>query len=256
MQPKHYKVKGIAVSNPKGWFSSIKLDGMKGIWADGVLRTRSGSCLKPPKWFTDILKEHIGKYSVEGELYLGKGTFHQTASLRGANEAVWKRVVFKIFDLIDEKRTWSQRQAKLIKISQDWPDSLQLVKWKPIESASDVERRFERAKKNGDEGLIIANPKGMYCEGYTNDILKYKVCNDMECVITGYELTGNRLASLKCSSMDRKVHFHVGIGFKEKERLSYETLFPVGAVVTCSYELLSKSGKPRTPVFKGIRIDL
>jgi DNA ligase-1 len=255
MQPNPYKVDGKRICNPKGWYFSEKLDGMKGRWIDGKLVTRSCNDLNPPKWFRRMLPKD---YNVEGELYFGKNTFHKTASLRssaGLSELAWEKVEFHIFDIIDYELPFVQRKRllkKIIEVNQ----FIKLVKWRKVESAEHVEEELKKIVDENGEGLILADPNGMYEDGHVDQILKYKPKKDREAEVIGYETNedGSRLKSLVVR--DRKITFHIGTGLKIKHRYGYKERFPIGYKVSYWYEILGKNGKPRTPIFKGVRVDL
>lgn len=256
MQPNNYKIDGKRVCNPKGWFVSEKYDGMKGRWIDGKLITRSGNDLNPPKWFKRLLP----KMDIEGELYFGKNTFHKTASLRssvGLSELAWEKVEFMIFDIIDYTLPWIERKRLLKKTLTPMKNQfIKLVKWKRVKSVEEVEEKLKQIVENNGEGIILADPNGMYEDGHVDQILKYKPKKDREAEVIGYETSdnGKRLKSLIVK--DRKITFHIGTGLKIKHRYNFQERFPIGCKVSYWYEVLGKNGKPRTPIFKGVRVDL
>jgi DNA ligase-1 len=252
MQPNSYITRaGKRLCDPTGWWWSEKLDGVKARWIDGRLITRAGTEFNPPAWFVKLLPT----FDVEGELYFGKNTFHKTASLRSSEQATWRQVKFHIFDVIDPSLMWIERYVKLRRIRKSWASQICLVKWKRVKSASHLEKVFQRIVQNGGEGVVIVNPWSFYKEGHVDNILKYKKVHDNEAVIVGYNTNedGTRLASLIVEH--GKIRFNIGTGLKIVDRYKFRTKFPVGAKVTYVYELLSKTGKPRSPVLKGNRID-
>lgn len=262
MQPSSYKKKGVRICDIKGWFLSEKLDGMKGRWINGKMYTRSGHTIDVPEKFAVQLPK---KYDIEGELYFGKGKFHKTGVFRrNSNNSPlhrqilvnsWKKIEFHIFDLIDYKLTWIERQDILSKIITE-TKCVKLVSWKKVKSDVYLEKCFNTVIKDGGEGIILADPCDIYEDGKVGQILKYKKQHDTEAIIIGYKTddSENRLASLEVKM--GKIRFNIGTGFKVKHRYKYKKKFPVGSKVTFSYELIGKNGKPRSPVFKGIRVDL
>ena len=256
MQPNNYKVNGKRVCNPVGWFLSEKYDGMKARWIDGKLLTRSGLALHPPEWFVEMLPK---KSNIEGELYLGKNTFHKTAGLRTTSisgDVDWKQVTYYVFDLIDYEKTWLERQGKLKKIYPKNSKHICVVEWKEVERASDVESALESVTGQGGEGVVLANPWGVYEDGHVDQILKYKKMRDKEAIVTGYNFTGQRLESLNVRDPHGGQVFKIGGGFSVKDRYGFEKKYPVGCTVTYLYEVLYPTGKPRAPIFKGVRVDL
>jgi len=260
MQPSPFKKNGKYACNPTGWYMSEKLDGMKGRWIGGAFVTRSGQKIEAPDWFIKLLPE----FDVDGELYFGKNSFHRTGSLRStSNSKSWEQVVFNIFDVIDYKLTWLERQQKLIEEIKD-SDTVKLVRWKKIKSLQHLEEKYQKIVANFGEGIVLADPWGLYQDGHVNQILKYKAVQDCEAVIIGYRTDDNetRLASFDVHPINEqtqkpntKITFNIGTGLKVTQRYNFRERFPIGTVVTYTYELMGKNGKPRTPVFKGKRAD-
>jgi len=235
---------------------------MKGRWIKGKFATRAGTTIDAPEWFLKMLPKGV---DIEGELYFGRNTFHKTGSLRSrSSSSSWQHVEFHVFDLIDYKMPWIERQAEL-KEQVECNDYIKLVRWKKIRSVEHLERKFNRVVEKGGEGVVLASPWGMYEDGHVEQILKYKVLNDCEAIVIGYRTddSGKRLASLVVHPLkehnhkpNEKITFNIGTGLKVRHRYDYEKRFPIGTVVTYTYEVMGKNGKPRTPVYKGIRTDL
>lgn len=261
MQPSPYKKSGKRICNTIGWYMSEKLDGMKGRWINGKFLTRSGQEIKAPKWFIKLLP----KFDVEGELYFGKNTFHRTGSLRSSsNQKSWETVCYYIFDLVDYNLCWLDRQAFLSESIQK-TDHIKLVKWEKVSSLSHLEKTYNKITEQLGEGIVIANPRGFYQDGHVEQILKYKAVQDSEAVIIGYNTDDKnvRLCSFivhpinsHTQKPNKKISFNIGTGLKVPQRYNYETKFPIGTIVSYTYELMGKNGKPRTPIFKGVRIDI
>lgn len=271
MQPSPYK-KGVKrVCDPTGWWMSEKLDGFKMRYINGHLFTRSGQELKAPKSFMDLLPKG---FDIEGEAYFGKNTFSKTASLRSSsdNTQSWNRMSFHVFDHINYELCWLERQEKLKEVVET-NEHLVLVEWTEIKSLHHLETAFARVTKDGGEGLVLADPWGVYEDGHVEQILKYKANKDAEAVVIGYRTEessykvgnggGKRLISLEVHPLNehthkpnKKIKFNIGTGLKITDRYVFETKFPIGTVVTYNYELMGTGGKPRTPVFKGIRADV
>lgn len=249
MQPTTLVNNGKFACNPKGWFASEKLDGMKARWIDGQLITRSGQTLPA----TEEFLSQLPNFDVEGELYLGQGKFHDTATLRIPKHPLWNSIDFYIFDVVDYKKSWKERQEKLKKKIVE-TEQIHILQWHEINSLSHLKKCFERVCKNNGEGVVIIDPNSMYKDGHVDCMYKWKKLCDAEAKIIGYKVDDDkRLASLLVDNGTKK--FNIGTGIKQKERYTYEKCFPIGAYVSYTYELLSSTGKPRTPVLKGIRFD-
>jgi DNA ligase 1 len=258
MQPSSYRNRnGQIITDPTGWWMSEKLDGMKGVIRNGELFTRSGKKLDAPSSFLSSLPKN---FDFEGELYFGRNTFNKTASLRKTSKEVWDKVQFHIFDFLEHDLTWIERQAVLVELFEENKEEkekkIQLVKWEKVDSTNHVEEKMKEIRAKNGEGLILANPNAKYEEGVSENILKYKSKYDDEAKIIGYRVDddGQRLVSFEVKN-GTKV-FNIGTGLKKKLRYNFKKSHPIGTMITYEYEIMGKNGKPRTPVYKGIRIDL
>src|SRR3954447_2549458 len=60
--------------DPKGWWISEKLDGVRAYWDGKQLLSRLGNVLHAPEWFIKDLPKH----SLDGELFLARKSFQKT----------------------------------------------------------------------------------------------------------------------------------------------------------------------------------
>jgi DNA ligase-1 len=261
-----YKTRqGKRICDPAHWFLAIKYDGMKGRWINGRLETRSGKPLEAPQWFLDKLPSE----DIEGELWFGKNTFERTGGLRSVlrrtSSQSWETVKFMVFDMPNYDRRWMRRQEKLAQIGAHWDEKhpCRLVQWEEMGDRHEVERRFKQIIAEGHEGVILADPKGRYENGKVQQILKYKKSQDTEAVIIGYNVDDSkeRLASFivhpyENGTANTKITFNIGTGLTKAQRRGFSKKYPIGYIVSYTYELMGKNGKPRTPIFKGVRADM
>ena len=52
--------------DPKGWYMSEKLDGVRCFWDGKNLYSRNGNIFYPPDWFKDLLPKDL---ALDGELW-------------------------------------------------------------------------------------------------------------------------------------------------------------------------------------------
>lgn len=222
-------------------YVSEKLDGMKGRWIGGKLYTRQGNLLACP--FADQLPA----FDVEGELFFGRGKWHKCGSLKDDSSSRWSEVVFWIFDVVDYNLTFEQRLKKMGNIA--ITNQVKVVPWTKISGSAVLESYFKQIIDADGEGIVVCQKGGMYIDDRSNSMFKYKGKNDDDAVIVGYNINYmDRLSSLIVKKDD--LTFFIGVGFSLEQRKDYKGLFPVGSIITYTYEVLSKSGKPRSPVFK------
>ena len=58
--------------DPKGWFISEKLDGVRCYWNGSAMYTRNGNIFYPPDWFKKSLPSDM---CLDGELWTGRADF-------------------------------------------------------------------------------------------------------------------------------------------------------------------------------------
>ena len=58
--------------NPKGWYMSEKLDGVRCFWNGTTMYTRNGNLFFPPDWFKDMLPKDL---ALDGELWTKRDDF-------------------------------------------------------------------------------------------------------------------------------------------------------------------------------------
>ena len=69
--------------NVSEWWVSEKLDGVRAIWNGEKLHFRSGKLISDPGWFTENFPEQL----MDGELWMGRGTFEKLSGIVRKNSA-------------------------------------------------------------------------------------------------------------------------------------------------------------------------
>lgn len=263
---------------PNGWYLSEKYDGLRGIWTgkelvsrpskkDGLLKGKIFSYV--PKWFINMLPPGI---SLDGEIWLGRGRFQEVSGLSnlklGNNlDEKWKEVKFMVFDIPHSKKPYVERIKELktiidgihIKQGKDCP--IQLSNYTIVNN--NLTELYTDYTTNGAEGIILREPNSLYETKRSKLLLKMKLSDDAEAIVTGYIIgTGKYqglLGSLMCEINGKK--FNIGTGFNDIMRKEYndpmsEYHIPIGSTVNFGYMELTKDGIPRHPVFRGIRTDI
>jgi DNA ligase-1 len=150
-----------------GWWVSEKYDGVRAIWDGKNLLTRHGKKLNPPAWFTAGLPN----VRLDGELWMGRGTFDALRSNIQTNGSNWSGVKFMVFDLA-QAGDFEYRYEKLAKMQ--LPEHVEVVdhilarghEWLNI---------YERLVVDmGGEGLVIRRPRSKYRPGRCGDVIKIK----------------------------------------------------------------------------------
>lgn len=238
-----------------GWWMSEKLDGIRGYWDGEQLWSRNGVLLTPPAEFTAGLPS----FSLEGELWGGRGSFEQTASvvLRRQPHDGWLKLRFAIFDVPAAGGSFRQR----IKQAGNWFDQHPtayafVIEQVAVENRAHLQQELSRIEALGGEGLIVRDPAAPYQAGRSPHILKVKQTYDAEATVIahlpGQGRNSERLGALLVTNADG-VEFRIGSGFSDTERNNPPA---IGTVITYRYYGHYPSGIPKFPSYLRVRADL
>jgi DNA ligase-1 len=239
------------------WLVSEKMDGIRAVWNGTDFYTRNEKIVHAPAWFKAAMPR--GK-TYDGELFAGRGNFKRVSSTVRKLEPVddeWKSIQYVVFDRpVEDGRPFRHVLEDLRREIVD-TDRIRLAPQRPVERLEDLMRLHDAAVAQGAEGLMLRRADVGYVRKRSGAVLKVKAFSDAEARVVGHECGKGKyvgkLGSLICS-MNGAV-FGVGTGFSDEER--DEALFPIGTVVTVQFmEIDADSGRPRHPVFKGVRTDL
>lgn len=244
----------------KKFYASEKLDGIRAMFLDGVLYTRGGNPVRAPAWFL----EQIPDGTFDGELFGGRGKFQETSSIvmGPSTNPLWKTITYKIFD--DWKstdpfsKTYDRLTRKLPLCSSSTSAIVCLEPHTEVSNNRSIQSFYDDVIGQGGEGLMLRSNVSYKPGTRSNAILKVKKMQDAEAKVVGFDINSGTIKSLVCTwvnpGFDRSVTFKVGSGLSGSER--DPKAFTLGDVITVQYFELTKSGKPRFPVFKGIRRNL
>ncbi len=253
-----------------GWYMSEKIDGVRAIFEDGKLNSRSGALkFAVPKEFTKNWPRDI---VLDGELYGGPGTFSETSGLVRRHDATiqdWSALTYCVFDMIDADHTFEERYEILKQILPNTP-YIRLVEQTKVHTSAQFYSEFQRVIKAGGEGLMLKNPKSLYEQKRSHNLLKVKPVLDMEAKVIGFvEGKGKYkgfLGSFLVRMIDNDTKKLLSKTFRLAGRLSVElrqkyvfkpdgrVILPqdgpvMGSIVTYQYMDLTDNGIPRQPIF-------
>lgn len=263
-------------------YASPKLDGIRGVVIDGVLKSRSLKPI-PNKFVTDRFSkdEFTG---LDGELILGPPT--ATDCYRQSNAACAKHVgtpdvKFYVFDNFTRSGGFLERSEYLCEYK-DYPDcNIVPVEQTKIDSAIELLNFENDCLEFGYEGLILRDPYGVYKHGRSTmkqqGMMKLKRFADSEAeileVLEEYENTNpkttNELGRSKRSShkegkvpkgtaggfrvkdIKTGVEFDIGSGLTDQEAAFYwsHRTEAVGRIIKYKSFLIGVKDKPRHPVY-------
>lgn len=234
------------------YWVSEKLDGIRARWNGQDLLSKGGTIFNPPPWFI------VGfpSQALDGELWIARGSFEETASIVMRDEAGarWQKVKFMLFDLPDDIGTFSQRLQKLTTLVAhvDSPYLQLITQYKLTDNTALMDKLDYIAILNG-EGLMLHHQDAAYTHQRSTHLLKLKKYQDAEAKVIGHfpgkgkyrGLLGSLLVQLNSGEK-----FKIGSGFNDQQR-QYPP--PVGTIITFKYYGKTARGIPRFASFMRIR---
>src|SRR4051812_8252902 len=94
---------------------SEKLDGIRAYWDGEKLSSRHGNRIYCPINFT----ENLPTTPLDGELWLGRGSFHKLTGLLNSEvkDDTWNEIKFVVFDLPNSKEPIETRISEMMTLS-------------------------------------------------------------------------------------------------------------------------------------------
>ena len=231
--------------DPTGWWMSEKYDGIRAYWDGKQLWTRQQNPIAAPKPFTGQLPP----IALDGELWLGRGRFEETASivLSFTPDDRWQKIKFRAFDAPLIKGGFEKRLAAIPK-----PLRIEQIRCK---DANHLAVFLKTVEKAGGEGVMLRAPNSPYQAGRSDYLLKVKSYEDAEAIVVGYKPGQGKYAglvgSLEVETPEGK-RFFIGSGLTDELRQNPP---PIGAVITYKYRGFTAGGLPRFATFWRVRAD-
>lgn len=231
--------------DPTGYLVSEKLDGVRAYWDGQRLWTRGGLVIAAPSWFT----QKLPSLALDGELWMGRGRFEALSGAvrqTQADEAAWRLISFRVFELPSGAGTFEQRSQRLRQLAEQADFAgLQWVPQEPLADAATLKRRLAEVVAAGGEGLMLHRADAPYTTGRSDLLLKLKPMEDADAVVIGYEPGKGRFAgqtgALRVRDEQGRV-FSVGSGLSHAQRISPP---PLGSTVTVRWRGTTPKGLPR-----------
>jgi len=242
-----------------------KLDGIRAMWVDGVLYTRTFEVIPQhilPHIYTALSKV---KVPIDGELYIHGMTLGQIVSRTNPNRVEphedYASVEYHIYDYVSPQ-PFSKRTDILYHGFGASLKPLQLVETMLCDSEADATRMFKLYRRLGYEGLMLRKSDSPYglpadCgnkENRWNCLLKYKGWADLEATITGFDAGkpdgewANTLGAFVCEYKGVTFKAATGISLIERQYIWNNKEAFRNTQIRIQYECISEHGKPLKPV--------
>ena len=241
--------------NINDYWVSEKLDGVRAYWDGTNLSSRKGNIIKAPNSFIAALPE----IALDGELWSGRNQFDTLSGIvrrKNPSPKDWSSVKYMLFDMPHSKDKFDQRllQLKQLVTKLNAPH-IQMVDQYKLNSTQALQQKLQQIIKKGGEGLMLHKADSLYQQGRSNDLLKLKLYQDAEAIVTGHtpgkgQFTGLLGALIVKTTAGKS--FRLGTGFSITQRKNPP---PIGTIITYKYFGLTSSGLPRFASFLRRRID-
>ena len=234
-------------------YAQPKLDGYRGIYADGAFTSRTGL---PIAEATRIRAELAGTGLVlDGELFRPGLSFQEVTKLIKRNDP---SLEYHVYDVI-MPAPYEERKAALEAFFAERGPALEhvkLVRTLVAHNAADVQRYHAEFTAQGYEGVMIRNGFAPYAQGKrSRDLQKLKAFKDAEFRVVGYEPSATGGVLWVCEVPGGKT-FRVkpmGSDAAAREALASGAA-QVGQFYTVRFQELTDAGVPRFPVGVGFRL--
>lgn len=240
--------------DPKGWWMSEKLDGVRAWWDGENFISRLGNVFHAPQWFKDHLPKDV---VLDGELFAGRKNFQKTISAVRKlvpNDDEWKGINYVVFDAPKTPGTFEERMKFLASLFDDAP-----ISTRPVYRLTQMfcanydymKLYLDIVEKNGGEGVMLREAGSLYEEGRSRTLLKVKTFWDAEGVVVGHNpgkgKNKGRLGSLEILWEGKTFNLS---GMTDKQR---ENPAPLGTVITFRATDLTDKGIPKFASFVSAR---
>ena len=158
-------------SDIENYLASEKCDGIRAFWTGSEFMTRHGNILNAPNWF----KSEMPSVRLDGELWMGRGTFATLQSRIQTKGGDWDGIRFAIFDLAVLRMTTTERIAELQTIA--LPAHCEIVAHVEV-SAESLDAMESDIVANGGEGACLRHKEENYRP--TNFIKVKRLYPDLE----------------------------------------------------------------------------
>lgn len=239
-------------ADPSGWWLSEKYDGVRGYWDGTRMLSRQGELIAIPA----SLRAALPKFSLDGELWAGRGRFEATLAVVRDLEPGrdWSTIRYMIFDAPDHAGPFEARMD----LVRAWLDAhpsplIEVVAQTRCTGEEHLRAFLHAVERRGGEGVMLRAAGSPYLAGRSAALRKYKSFDDAEATVIGYNPGKGKYAGAVGSlqvALPNGVQFAVGSGLSDSERLQPPR---IGSVITFKHHGWTAQGKPRFPVYWRVR---
>lgn len=237
--------------------STVKLDGVRAIYRDGVFYTRNGKILHGLEALAGRLS---GAPVLDGELVC-PGLDFQTSSGSLRSFAETPNAQFYIIDVPEHP---SKDFISRMLIASWWgavDGPIHCIPWVPVHTAADIELHYQNVLALGYEGVVVKPMEYEYVNKRSFDWMKLKAINTVDArIVDIFEGTGKYSSSaggVIIQMPDSEVLVRVGSGFSDEQRdhIYADPDMFIGRMIEVKYHEVTPDGSLRHPRFYRWRDD-
>lgn len=227
------------------YWVSEKYDGVRGYWDGQRMRTRGGTVIDLPAWFSADFPDT----ALDGELWAGYDQFSTASAIvrtADAGDADWHQISYRVFDLPEHGGDFDARVPAIRQVvaAIDAPWVVAIRQFRVADDTA-LKQALARVMDRGGEGLVLHRGSREYAAGRGAGLLKVKPHADDEAKVIGMNPGHGRLqglmGSLEVRAPDGRT-FAIGSGFSDEQRADPP---PVGSWITYRYNGETATGLPR-----------
>ena len=238
--------------DPRGWWLSEKLDGVRAYWDGTQFLSRNGNVFHAPDWF----RSNLPPFPLDGELWIARQSFQETISVvrRLDGGEAWRKVKYLVFDAPEHEGGFEERFRCLNEwLDREQPPYAEAHPHRICSGVDDLREELAQVVAAGGEGIMLRKSGSLYERRRSSTLLKVKQFQDLEVTVLGH-VPGRgkhrgRLGSLLVSLPDGK-SFNIGTGMSDADR---ENPPPIGCRVTIRFTEKTVAGIPKCASFVAVR---
>lgn len=142
--------------NITDYLASEKLDGVRAIWTSSEFMTRHGKRLNVPAWF----KAGMPSVRLDGELWMGNGTFSELQSAMQRKGGDWCGILFMIFDMAVLRMPTADRIEALEKLA--LPAHCNVISHATLTDHAELDEMESDIVARGGEGICLRHKDEFY----------------------------------------------------------------------------------------------
>jgi len=154
--------------DPSGWLMTEKYDGIRAYWDGFNFYNKNGNLIPCPQKF----KSSLPKFPLDGELWLGRNSFHHCRTVIGSQD--WSQLKLVVFDVPNHQGNFTERIDFLKQVIPKRSQNILLASFTKVQNREHLIRTLEDTIAKGGEGLMISHPNNKYTTGRSNYSLKVK----------------------------------------------------------------------------------